>query len=114
MMRNNSQTLRRQPSTKLSSLNTVGTVSVVFSSFRSFYVYLKVRDPNLKVFSYSFSKPQGLGLEKFQRLEGLKLIHCLCICISSQRRASACLFTRSFTVAHEVENIKNSQPDEIA
>ena len=58
-----------------------------------------------RFFYYSFSKPQGLGLEKFQRLEGLKLIHCLCICISSQRRASACLFTRSFTVAHEVENI---------
>ena len=42
VMRNNSQTLRRQPSTKISSLNTVSTVSVAFSSFWSFYVNLKV------------------------------------------------------------------------
>ena len=67
MMRNYSQTLRRQPSTKLSSLNTVSTVSVVFSSFWSFYVILKGSDPNLKVFSYSFSKPQGLGVSEVGR-----------------------------------------------
>ena len=66
-MRNNSQTLRRQPSTKISSLNTVSTVSVAFSSFWSFYVNLKVKDPNLKVFSYSFSKPQGLGVSEVGR-----------------------------------------------
>ena len=42
MIRNNSQFLRREPSTKLSSLNIVSTVNVVFSSFWSFNVNLKV------------------------------------------------------------------------
>ena len=77
VMRNNSQTLRRQPkytyivcNDELSSLNIVtgSTVSLVISSrVWSFYVNLKVWDPNLKGFSYSFSKPQGLGISEVGR-----------------------------------------------
>ena len=52
---------------KLSSLNVVNTVKVLFTSFWCFYVNLKVWDPNLKAFSFSFSKPQDLWVSEVGR-----------------------------------------------
>ena len=55
--------------TKLSSLNITITVTVAFSSFWNFCANLKVWDPNLKVFSSLFSKPQSLGVSEVGRSE---------------------------------------------
>ena len=72
-MRNYSQTLEgnqsTQKQTKISCLDIDSTeVLQIFSSFWSFYVInLKACDPNLKVFSCSFSEPYSLGVSDVGR-----------------------------------------------